>query len=221
MRPRAVVFDAYGTLFDVHSVVRRAEPKLAGDMVALSALWRQRQIEYTWLRSLMQRYEDFWNVTKAALDSAVRELQVELNEPQLASLMHAHLSPSVFPDVRAALELPKELPLAILSNGSPKMLESAVCHNGLELVFAEVISTDRVRTYKPSPKVYALATEILGISAPEILFVSSNWWDAWGAKSFGYTVCWCNRSNATEHPGDAKPDLTVARLDEISGLLAE
>jgi 2-haloacid dehalogenase len=213
VKPGAVAFDAYGTLFDVHSVVPR---DIKGDIKALSTLWRNRQVEYTWLRSLMDRYEDFWSVTKSALRSSARQLQIEAEEAQLDGLMQAYLSPSAFPDVKPALESLKGLRLAILSNGSPNMLESAVRHNGLESLFAEIISADRVQVYKPSPRVYALGTEILRLPAAEILFVSSNWWDAWGAKAFGYNVCWCNRSNAEMGFPDDAPDFVVTGLDQIT-----
>jgi len=216
MNPKAVVFDAYGTLFDVHSVVRGVGGDFAGDLQALSALWRQKQLEYTWLRSLMGYYQDFWEITHAALLSAVRQLKLEATSAQLSGLMQAYLVPSVFEDVRAALEHLQVTPLAILSNGSPKMLESALRHNGLESYFAAVISADRVKTYKPSPLVYALGPEILRVAARDILFVSSNSWDAAGAKAFGYRVCWCNRSAAEMEPLGFAPDITVARLDQIA-----
>jgi 2-haloacid dehalogenase len=216
MSPRAFVFDAYGTLFDVHSVVLRAANDIPGDLQALSRLWRQRQLEYTWLRSLMEHYQDFWEITEAALRSAVSQLQVEAPAAQLEGLMQAYLVPSAFPDARPALEALQGVPLAILSNGSPKMLESAVHHNAMESYLAGVISVDRVKTYKPSPRVYALAPEILHLPASEILFVSSNWWDAAGAKSFGYKVCWCNRyDEEAEHLG-FPADLTVSGLDQIA-----
>ncbi len=186
--------------------------------LALAALWRQKQLEYTWLRSLMERYQDFWYVTEASLRAAAKQLKLEWTDGQLDSLMQAYLRPSTFPEVRAALEGLKGVPLAILSNGSPKMLESAVRHNGLESCFAEIISVDRVKTYKPSPRVYALGPETLKVPASEILFVSSNWWDAAGAKAFGYQVCWCNRSGAEpEHLGFA-PDWTVSGLNRIAGI---
>src|SRR5260370_37995836 len=149
MKPKAFIFDAYASLFDVHSVVLRDGNNIPGDPQALSALWRQKQLEYTWLRSLMERYEDFWDVTEAALRSAVRELKIEASDVQRDTLMHSYLFPSAFPDVRPALETLKGAPLAILSNGSPRMLESAVRHNRLEPFFAEIISPDRVKTYKP------------------------------------------------------------------------
>lgn len=212
MQPRAFVFDAYGTLFDVHSVIRIAGANLPHE---LSLLWRQKQLEYTWLRALMERYEDFWDITQAALHAASAQLKIEIGHAQQERLMQAYLRPSAFPDARAALERLKGAPLAILSNGSPKMLEAMVGYNGLESYFAEVISVDRVKTYKPSPRVYALGPEALKVPASEILFVSSNSWDAAGAKAFGYRVCWCNRSGAPMEQLGFTPDITVARLDEI------
>jgi 2-haloacid dehalogenase len=135
MKPQAFVFDAYGTLFDVHSVVARAGNNIPGDLQALSTLWRQKQLEYTWLRSLMERYEDFWDVTEASLRSAVMQLKIDASETQLDRLMQAFVRPSAFPDVTPALDALKGTPMAILSNGSPEMLESAVRDNGLTVLF--------------------------------------------------------------------------------------
>jgi 2-haloacid dehalogenase len=218
MKTRALVFDAYGTLFDVHSVVRAAGD-IRGDLNALSILWRQKQLEYTWLRSLMERYEDFWNITEAALRAAVAQLQIEASEGQLDGLMQAFLSPSVFPDVKPALDALKGLPLAILSNGSPRMLASMVGNSGLASCFAEIISVDRVRTYKPSPRVYALAPEVLDVPREDILFVSSNSWDAAGAKAFGFKVCWCNRSQGNMERLGFSADVTVPHLGRIADYL--
>lgn len=215
MTPRALVFDAYGTLFDVHSVVLRAGSGIAVDPQLLSALWRRKQLERTWLLALMERYEDFERVTESALRASTRELGIDIGETQIEGLMDAYLSPSAFPEVRTTLENLKGVPLAILSNGTPRMIEAAVRHNGLTAVFQRIISVDRVKTYKPSPLVYALGPEILNIPAGQTLFVSSNAWDAAGAKAFGYQVCWCNRSAA---PGDDlgfAPDITVTSLDQI------
>jgi 2-haloacid dehalogenase len=215
-KPKAYLFDAYGTLFDVHSVVLRGGAGISGDLPALSQLWRRKQLEYTWLRALMERYEDFRHITEAALRSAARELSIEATDLQLEQLMQAYLYPGAFEDARSALEVLKGAsPLAILSNGSPAMLDSAVRHNGFELYFTEVISVDRVKTYKPSPRVYALGPEILRLPAAEILFVSSNAWDAAGAKAFGYAVCWCNRSGAPMEELGFTPDFTVRRLDQL------
>src|SRR5260370_20613664 len=135
-------------------------------------------------------------------------------EVQLHALMQAYRFPPVFPDVRPALETLKGVPLAILSNGSGRMLESAVRHNGLAY-FDEIISVDRVKTYKPSPRVYALGAEILNLTPGEILFVSSNSWDAAGAKSFGYKVCWCNRSAADMENLGYPPDLVMPHLEQL------
>ncbi len=216
---RAIIFDAYGTLFDVHSVVLRGGNGISGDIEALSRLWRQKQLEFAWLRALMERYQDFWQVTEAALRSAVRQLSIEVTDSQLTRLMQAYLTPATFPDAILALEALPSLPLAILSNGSPIMLDSAVRINELESFFAEIISVDRVQTYKPSPKVYALGPEILHVPAGEILFVSSNPWDAAGAKAFGYQVCWCNRAEEEMDWGGFAPDFTVSRLDQMTNVV--
>jgi 2-haloacid dehalogenase len=218
MKPLAVVFDAYGTLFDVHSVVTNVSG-IDGDLRALSVLWRQLQLEYTWLRSLMERYEDFWSVTEAALRSATRQPQIDIDEMHLDRLMKAYLCPAAFEDVKPALRSLRRVPLAILSNGSLKMLEAAVRHNGLEPFFTEIISVDRARIYKPSPRAYSLGTESLRLPASEILFVSSNSWDGSGAKAFGYTVCRCNRQNQKTEFLEGAPDLTVTRLDQIANLI--
>ena len=150
MKPRAFVFDAYGTLFYVHSVVMHGGADIRGDLHGLSALWRQKQLEHTWLRSLMGRYEDFWEISNAALHAAARQLKIETEDAQLASLLQAYLFPSAFPDAKPALEALRGARAAILSNGSPKMLQSAVSHNGLQSYLGELISADRVKTYKPS-----------------------------------------------------------------------
>jgi len=216
LKPQAFLFDAYGTLFDVHSVMLRGGVGIAGNVQALSQLWRQKQLEYTWLRALMERYEDFWHITEAALRSSIRQLSIQVTDRQLELLMQAYLVPAAFAEVRSALETLQGSPLAILSNGSPGMLDSAVRSNGLESYFAEIISVDRVKTYKPSPRVYALGTEILKVPAGEILFVSSNLWDVAGAKAFGYQVCWCNRSGAEMEDWGFAPDSMVLRLDQIA-----
>jgi 2-haloacid dehalogenase len=214
---RAFLFDAYGTLFDVHSVVVRAGTGLAGDLQALSRMWRQKQLEFTWLRALMGRYQDFWQITEAALRTALAQLRMEANESQVRQLLDAYLAPAVFPDARVALDALRDFPRAILSNGTPKMLEAAVRNNGLDSCFASVISVDQVKTYKPSPRVYQLGPETLHLPVNEILFVSSNAWDAAGAKAFGYSVCWCNRSGQAMDQLGFAPDIMVSSLDQIPG----
>ena len=214
MAIRGYVFDAYGTLFDVHSVVE-AGRALTPDPAALSATWRQKQLEYTWLRALMGRYEDFWAVTEAALRYAVRRLGLTASEAELARLMEAYLSLACFPEVRPALERLAGRPRAILSNGAPRMLAAAVASSGLGRDLEHVISVDAVRTYKPAPQVYALGPATLGVPAGELLFVSSNAWDVAGAKAYGYRVAWCNRTGAPEEELGVRADLVLRGLDQL------
>jgi 2-haloacid dehalogenase len=212
---KAYLFDAYGTLFDVHSVVLRSGIAISGDLNALSQLWRQKQLEFTWLCALMDRYRDFWEITGDALRTALDQLGMQASEPQIQQLLHAYLTPATFPDARVVLATLNDFPRAILSNGSPSMLEAAVGENGLGTCFDHVISVDRVKTYKPSPQVYQLGPEILQLSAEQILFVSSNAWDAAGAKAFGYTVCWCNRAGRAMDRLGFAPDIVVSDLSQI------
>lgn len=211
---KGILFDAYGTLFDVHSVIE-AGRAIATDPQTLSLLWRQKQMEYTWLRALMGRYEDFWRVTEVALKYAVRRLGLAASEAQIGQLMETYLSLAAFPEVKTTLERLRGLPLAILSNGSPRMLAAAVASSRLTGVFPHVLSVDAVKTYKPSPKVYELGTKAMGLPAGELLFVSANAWDVAGAKAFGYQVCWCNRAKAPMEELGVAPDFTVERLDEL------
>jgi len=211
---RGYVFDAYGTLFDVHSVVE-AGREITSDPAALSAIWRQKQLEYTWLRALMGTYADFWTVTEAALRYAVRRLGLTATDVQLRRLMDAYLSLACFPEVTSALQRLAGRPRAVLSNGAPAMLAAAVAASGLAPHLDQVISVDAVKTYKPSPLVYALGPTRLAIPAGELLFVSSNAWDVAGAKAFGYRVAWCNRTNAPEEELGLRADLVVSALDQL------
>jgi len=211
---RGYVFDAYGTLFDVHSVVE-AGREITSDPVALSTTWRQKQLEYTWLRALMGAYVDFWVVTEAALRYTIRRLGLTATDAQVRRLMEAYLSLACFPEVKAALGRLAGRPRAVLSNGAPSMLAAAVTSAGLTPLLEHVISVDRVKTYKPSPLVYALGPDMLGASAGELLFISSNGWDVAGAKAFGYQVAWCNRTSAPEEELGMRPDLIIDALDKI------
>jgi len=206
------VFDAYGTLFDVHSVVE-AGRAITDDPATLSATWRQKQLEYTWLRALMGVYADFWAVTESALRHTIRRLGLIATEAQVQRLMEAYLSLACFPEAKAALERLAGRPRAVLSNGAPRMLAAAVASSGLAPHLEHVISVDTVKTYKPSPLVYALGPATLGIPAGELLFVSSNGWDVAGAKAFGYRVAWCNRTSAPEEELGVRPDVVVPTLD--------
>lgn len=211
---RGYVFDAYGTLFDVHSVVE-AGRAVTADPMALSLAWRGKQLEYTWLRALMGRYEDFWTVTEDALRWAIARLGLSAAEADVRRLMDAYLSLACFPEVPATLAALRGRPRAILSNGAPKMLAAAVSSSGLTQHLDHVLSVDAVKTYKPSPTVYALGPRALGIEARDLLFVSSNAWDVAGAKSFGYQVAWCNRTNAPAENLGVKADYIIRSLDEL------
>jgi 2-haloacid dehalogenase len=211
---RGYVFDAYGTLFDVHSVIE-AGRAVTTDPAALSALWRQKQLEYTWLRALMGTYVDFWAVTEAALRYTLRRLGLAPPAAEVRRLMEAYLSLACFPEVGAALERLGGRPRAVLSNGSPAMLAAAVASSRLANHLDHVISVDAVRTYKPSPLVYALGPGTLGVPAGELLFVSSNPWDVAGAKTFGYQAAWCNRTDAPEEELGVRADVVVRALDQL------
>ena len=211
---RGFVFDAYGTLFDVHSVVE-AGRAITPDPMALSLAWRQKQLEYTWLRSLMGRYEDFWTVTEDALRWAIGRLGLRVEESDVRRLMDAYLTLACFPEVPATLAALGGRPRAILSNGAPTMLAAAVTSSGLAKHLDHVLSVDAVKTYKPAPAVYALGPKALGISASGLLFVSSNAWDVAGAKSFGYPVAWCNRSGAPAENLGVKADYVITSLADL------
>ena len=219
---QALVFDAYGTLFDVHSVTRLADSLFAGRGAALSQAWRTKQLEYTWLRSLMGRYDDFSAVTAGALDWALESLGLAARPQDRASLLHAYRTLGTFPEVRGALaRLGERRPLAILSNGHPDMLDAVVDHNELRVFFGErVLSVHEAGVYKPDPRVYAIATAQLGLPAQSIGFVSSNGWDAAGAKSFGFTAFWVNRGKAPVEQLGSPPDAVVDDLAGLAELLA-
>ena len=212
---KALVFDAYGTLFDVHSVIALAEELFPGQGAALSQLWRQKQLEYTWLRSLMRRYEDFERVTEAALKVAAGTLKLDCPPTRANRLMVAYLHLALYPEVRAALDALSKLPLAILSNGSPHMLNAVVKNAGLDGVFAQVISVDQVKIFKPSPKVYQLAPDKLGVRKAEVGFVSSNYWDVCGAASYGFSSYWINRSGATADELGQQPVAVLSGLTDL------
>jgi 2-haloacid dehalogenase len=216
----ALVFDAYGTLFDVHSVIRLCDDLWPGKGERLSQLWRTKQLEYTWQRSLMQRYEDFTRVTEAGLRYACAALGLSLSDAQRRRLLDAYLHLATFPEVRETLATLSRLQLAILSNGSPAMLDPVVANAGLGGVFKAVISVDGLKRYKPAPAVYQLAFDRLGLPKEAIGFVSSNCWDACGARSYGFTTFWINRSGAPIDELGAAPDHIIQNLTELPAFLA-
>ncbi|HUL97052.1 MAG TPA: haloacid dehalogenase type II [Usitatibacter sp.] len=218
----ALVFDAYGTLFDVHSVARLAESLFPGKGAALSAAWRGKQLEYTWLRTLMGRYEDFSRVTLSSLEWTFEHLGLEPEESARRALLDEYRKLAVFPEVPDALEkLSRNRPLAILSNGHPDMLNAVVQHNGLTERFrGGVLSVHPAHRFKPDPSVYQIAEEQLGVTRTLLGFVSSNGWDAAGAKSFGFQAFWINRGGAPVERLGVRPDAVVKNLAELAQQLA-
>jgi 2-haloacid dehalogenase len=217
----ALVFDAYGTLFDVHSVTRLAESLFPGKGAALSVAWRSKQLEYTWLRSLMGRYEDFSRVTRSALEWSIEYLQIEADENALRALTEEYRRLATFPEVRGVIEsLSQARPLAILSNGHPEMLEAVVDHNGLRSFFrGGILSVHPAHVFKPHTSVYRIAEDELGVPRTMMGFVSSNGWDAAGAKSFGFRAYWVNRGGAPVERLGVRPDAIVANLGELEEAL--
>jgi 2-haloacid dehalogenase len=212
MALQALVFDAYGTLYDVHAVIRRCEEFWPGRGMALSQLWRAKQLEYTWLRSLMRRYAPFSLVTREALAYACASLQLSLEDGKVDALMQEYRKLPMYPEVAQALAKLK-VKQAILSNGSPDMLDPLVKHSGLR--FDAVLSVDEMKVFKPAPEVYQLAVDRLGVARERIGFVSSNCWDALGAKSFGFRVYWINRLKAPVDQLGFQPDAIVGSLNEV------
>ena len=192
---KALAFDAYGTLFDVFSVTALCEQLFPGNGTALAQLWRAKQLQYSLLRSLMGRYENFWQLTEDALLYASQSLKLDLTAPKRRHLMDAYLNLTVFPDVSPGLAALKKLGLrlAILSNGEPKMLEVAAKNAGIDTVLDAIISADELKVFKPSPRVYRLARARLKLAPSALGFVSSNSWDVSGAASAGLTTFWAQR----------------------------
>jgi len=213
---RGIAFDMYGTIVDVGSVAEVCK-EVAPDAVAFNRQWRAKQLEYTFLRSLMGKYQDFWRVSEQALEFTIQRFGLQASAVQRRRLMEAWLHPRPYPEVTTALPRLKErYALAVLSNGSPRMLRTGLERTRLLEHFRWVISVDAIRLYKPSPRVYQLAVIKMKFRKEEILFVSSNSFDVVGAKSFGFKVCWINRTGAPLDPLGPKPDLVVRTFDELS-----
>jgi 2-haloacid dehalogenase len=217
---RAAVFDAYGTLFDVASAAERARASLGERWQPLAELWRAKQLQYTWLRSLMGRHADFWRVTGDALDYAMESLK--LDDPGLRTrLMETYERLGAYPEARPALEALRKagLRIAILSNGTPRMLAAAAGAAGIAPLLDDVLSVEAVGIYKPSPAVYRHALEVLRLWPNEILFVSANGWDAYAAKYCGMRVAWCNRTDQPAERIPEQPDVVIRTLAELPALV--
>lgn len=224
--PKAVIFDAYGTLFDVHSVVAAAEQMFPGHGEALSQLWRLKQIEYTQLRTLSDpagsRYRPFWEITVDALRYAASRLNLPLSASGEKRLMDEYACLSAFADVLPALHALRgraDVGLAILSNGNPPMLDVALKSAGMTGLFDHVLSVDAVRAYKPAAAAYALGTAAFDAAARDIVFVSSNGWDAAGAGWFGYTTFWINRQRAAAEQLGIAPNGTGGSMTDLTAFL--
>lgn len=211
------VFDAYGTLFDVHAAVRRHAAEVGTDAAFFSEMWRAKQLEYSWILSLMGRYRDFWSLTEEALDYCLERFP-KVDRALRAKLLDAYWSCDCYPEVPelfSQLKL-RGAKLAIVSNGSPKMLDAAISNAGIGDSLDEVISVDEVKIYKTAPQVYDLVTTRFRAFPEAISFQSSNRWDAAGASAFGFRAVWINRFNLPEEYHDIKP---AAVLPNLSGLL--
>jgi 2-haloacid dehalogenase len=219
---QGIVFDLYGTLYDVHSVATLCETYYPGRGREVSALWRQKQLEYTWLRSLMRQYANFERCTEDGLAYTCGHLGLELDTERRRALCDAYLRLSPFPEVPSALrELnARGIPLAILSNGSPHSIDSVVRNSGLQKEFAHLISVEPAQVFKPDARVYELAERKLGLARASILFVSSNAWDVTGAAYYGYTTCWVNRGNGVFDEMGQRPKQVVTGIDQLAAAFA-
>lgn len=218
---RAIVFDAYGTLFDVHSVASLAEQLFPGRGEALSMLWRQKQLEYSWLRAMSRRYKPFWGITRDALIFSCERLALALDETSLQRLMNQYSSLSAFPENLQTLRLLKQagLPLGILSNGNREMIEVSVRSAGMSGLFDHILSSETVQTFKTQDPIYALAPEAFACRPEQILFVSSNGWDAIGARWYGFTSFWINRAGLPLDRLDVAPQHQGSLLSDILPLV--
>jgi 2-haloacid dehalogenase len=217
---KACVFDAYGTLFDVHSAVGKHRDRLGEKADQVSVLWRTKQLEYTWLRSLMKEHADFWKVTLDALGFSF-DMHAIADTDLRDDLMNAYLSLDAYPEVPEVLSILKErgFRLAILSNGTPVMLDAAIKNSGIEHLIDANLSIEEVGIFKPDPKVYQLAVDNLSVQPREIIFQSSNAWDAAGASAFGFNVAWVNRFGQSRERLPGKPDFEINTLRELPDLI--
>lgn len=219
VRAQVYVFDAYGTLFDVHAAIARHRAEAGPDAERFSEIWRTKQLEYTWTLTLAGSYVDFWTLTERALDYAFARVP-SVDRALRPKLLEAYFKLDAFADAADALAALKARGhrLAILSNGSPPMLAAAAEASGLAASLDAVLSVDAVRLYKPRPEVYALVTERFRIAPQEVVFVSSNRWDAMGAAAFGFKAVWVNRGHLPDEYSDRPPQQVIATLAELPAL---
>jgi 2-haloacid dehalogenase len=212
---KALVFDVYGTLFDVYSVKEKCDELFDGQGEEISILWRQKQLEYSFLRQLMGQYEPFIDITRDSLKYAVNKLNLEYNQEKELVLLEEYKNLSHYPEVETLLTEMKSKKLAVFSNGSRDMLEPLIQNSGLSSLFDEIISVDDIKQYKPTPASYSYCLKVLGLEREEILFMSSNGWDITGAKNFGFKTAWINRNKLPIEELNQKPHAIYTDLNGI------
>lgn len=218
MTIKAVVFDAYGTLYDIQSVASATDQAFPGYGDLITQIWRIKQLEYTWQRTAMNRYEDFSVVTRESLTYSLKLLGLKYEPAIFERIMDAYVHLVLYPDAKAALAALKNRKLAILSNGSTEMLNALVKNTGLDKVLDATISVDSESVFKPSPKTYALIEKVIGVKPPEVLFISSNPFDVCGAKAFGLNVAWIERVTVEALAPEFKPRHAVTPLAMFKAL---
>ena len=215
MKPKAIVFDAYGTLFDVNSAAEKCKNKLGNKWESFANFWRTTQLEYTWLRSLMKKHKDFWQITEDSLDKSMKVFNVDNNLKNELLNLYKILSP--YPEVKKVLKNLKEkkFKLAILSNGTPELLNDLVKNNDLNNLFDDLFSIEEVQIYKPDSKVYGLPIKKYNIKPNEIVFLSANTWDVSGGGNFGYNSIWVNRNKSHFDNLDYLPKNEIGNLTQL------
>ena len=215
MKTKAVVFDAYGTLFDVNSAAEKCKDKIGAKWEVFANFWRTTQLEYTWLRSLMKRHKNFWDITEDSLDKSMKVFNINKNMKNELLSLYKILSP--YPEVRGVLEdlKKKNFKLAILSNGTPDLLNELVENNKLNNLFDDLFSIEEVKIYKPDPSVYELPVKKYKIKSGEITFLSANTWDVSGGGNFGYNSIWVNRYNSVFDILDFQPNNEINNLKQL------
>ena len=216
---KAIIFDAYGTLFDVNSAAEKYKDKIGDKWESFANYWRTTQLEYTWLRSLMSRHKDFWQVTKDSLDKSMEAFKIDSSMRE--DLLDLYKILSTFPEVKEVLSKLKEknYKLAILSNGTPTLLNELVKSNNLEGIFDKIFSIEQVGIYKPSSKVYDIPIQKYKIKKDEVIFLSANTWDVSGGGNYGYKSVWVNRNNNVFDSLDYIPQYEVNNLGELLDLI--
>ena len=214
-KPKAIIFDAYGTLFDVNSAAEKSKNKIGDKWEAFANYWRTTQLEYTWLRSLMHRHKDFWQITEDSLDKSMKVFNI--NKDMKTELLNLYKKLSPFSEVKETLEnlKKKEMKLSILSNGTPELLNTLVVSNKFDTIFDDIFSIEEVRIYKPDSKVYDLPVNKYKIKPDEIIFLSANTWDVSGAGNYGYNSVWVNRNNTVFDNLDYKPFKEIKSLQQL------